>query len=305
MFRISLLLFSVFCLFSCTSPSAKKNDYSEEKASAPFESGLSMGAITNERLDEVSGIVASRKYPGYYWVHNDSGGDPSIFLIDSVAQLKAEVRLNGAENRDWEDIAIGPGADAGYVIYIGDIGDNRATRDFYSIYALPEPDLALTEAFTYVETSTFSTYTYEYPDGARDAETLLVDPTTGDFLVISKREDNVFVYHWPFGERTFDRYILHKITSIPFWMIVGGDISETGHELLLKDYESIFYWKKENDTPWVEAIQSSPHRLPYQPEPQGEAIGFSANGRGFVTLSELKGFNSSQLLFFYPRKESQ
>ena len=97
--------------------------------------------------------------------------------------------------------------------------------------------------------------------------------------------------------------MLHKVGGIPFWMIVSGDISPDGQELLLKNYESIFYWKKEPDVPWLEAIKTNPHRLPYQPEPQGEAVAFTANGQGYVTLSEGKNFNGPQHIYFYRRKQ--
>ncbi|MEQ8530416.1 MAG: hypothetical protein RIB86_01075, partial [Imperialibacter sp.] len=255
--------------------------------------------------DEISGIVASRKYPGFYWAHKDSGGSPSVFLIDSMAQLKAEVRLEGVINRDWEDIAIGPGLDEGYLLYVGEIGDNRAAYGNYSIYSFPEPELNISEGVQSLGISDFSTYQFQYPDGARDAETLLVDPTNRDIIVISKRGDNVIVYHWPFAEQTPEPYVLHKVGGIPFWMIVSGDISPDGQELLLKNYESIFYWKKEPDVPWLEAIMTNPHRLPYQPEPQGEAVAFTTSGRGYVTLSEGKGFHDSQHLYFYRRKSEE
>jgi hypothetical protein len=300
--RIAFYTLCFIVLVACNGKS-DKNDYAEEKARAPFEAATSMGIIKESSLDEISGIVASQKYPGFYWVHNDSGGSPSVYLIDSLAQLKAEISLEGVINRDWEDIAIGPGQDGAYLLYVGEIGDNRAVYGNYFIYSFPEPELNLHGDFQFVSISDFSTYQFQYPDGARDAETLLVDPTNHDIIIISKRGDNVIVYHWPFVEQTPEPYVLHKVGGIPFWMIVSGDISPDGQELLLKNYESIFYWKKEPGVPWLEAIKTNPHRLPYQPEPQGEAVAFTANGQGYVTLSEGKNFNGPQHIYFYRRKQ--
>lgn len=295
--------FPFFILIALLACETKQEDYAEEKARAPFEKAFSLGQVTAGALDEISGIVASRRYPGYYWVHNDSGGDPSVYLIDSTGTLVAEARLAGVMNRDWEDIAIGPGGNGvGHILYVADIGDNRAAHSSYFIYAFPEPAFTLSSADLYLTVDSFSTFEYVYPDGARDAETLLVDPANNDFLIVSKREENVFLYHWPSPRQTDEVFVVQKITSLPFWMIVGGDISENGLELLLKDYESVFYWKKDADTNWVEALKSNPHRLPYIPEPQGEAIAFNVEANGFVTISEREKLSGAPHLFLHRRK---
>jgi hypothetical protein len=40
---------------------------------------------------------------------------------------------------------------------------------------------------------------FQYPDGSRDAETLLLDPLTKDIYVISKREfEDIRVYRAPY-----------------------------------------------------------------------------------------------------------
>jgi len=48
--------------------------------------------------------------------------------------------VGGASNRDWEDMAIGPGpVDGQQYLYIGDIGDSLAQYDIKYIYRVPEP----------------------------------------------------------------------------------------------------------------------------------------------------------------------
>lgn len=301
-------MLSFFCIViftACGRHGSNKEEYTEEKAKAPFTSRVSLGTIAESELDEISGIVASQRYPGCYWVHNDSGGSPSIYLIDSLARLLAEVRLEGVANRDWEDIALGPSPNGDYSIYIADIGDNREVYGDYYIYKIDEPNLAAEDAMQFVATDDFSILQFQYPDGARDAETLLIDPNNSDILIVSKRGDNVVLYHWPVDQQTSEPFVLTRAGDLPFWMIVAGDISADGQELLLKNYESVFYWKKEKATSWLEAIKTNPHRLPYQPEPQGEAIAFTRSGDGYVTLSEGKGFNDTPHLYFYRRKREE
>jgi hypothetical protein len=294
----SLFIVLPGCSFFRESESEK---YQEEKAKAPFAAAVSLGKISDKRLDEVSGIVASHTYPGYYWVHNDSGGEPNLYLIDSTAKLVGQVKLAGIENRDWEDVALAPGTNGRDVLYIAETGDNSAQDGTYFIYTLEEPALDSLVNSEIIVVNDFSTYTFRYPDGARDAETLLVDPLTLDFIIVTKREDNVGVYFWAAPQSSSDVFKLEKSLTIPFWMVVGGDISRDGSELVLKDYESVFYWKKNPETSWIDALKTNPHRLPYQPEPQGEAIAFTADGDGYVTLSERKRL-SEQHLYFYSRK---
>ncbi len=37
---------------------------------------------------EVYGIIASRQWPGNYWVHNDSGDETIIYTVDLYGRLK-------------------------------------------------------------------------------------------------------------------------------------------------------------------------------------------------------------------------
>src|SRR5690606_37719118 len=71
-----------------------------------FSSPQPMGELDNDAIDEASGLVASHRYPGFLYAHNDSGGDPAVFMIDTLGHYHATIQLEGAENKDWEDIAI-------------------------------------------------------------------------------------------------------------------------------------------------------------------------------------------------------
>ena len=104
---ISTLLLLPF-LFGCHSDPGSDvtlNDpYSKE-----FSGGRQVAEIQDLRLTEASGMVASRKNKGLLWVHNDSGNQPRIFLIDTLGKVQRAFYLKNAMNFDWEDIAIGPG----------------------------------------------------------------------------------------------------------------------------------------------------------------------------------------------------
>ncbi|MCW8849578.1 MAG: hypothetical protein OQJ81_06315, partial [Melioribacteraceae bacterium] len=74
-----------------------------------FGPRMTLGTIENDDIDEASGIASSYKNMGILWTHNDAGGENRIFAIDSNGISRGTYYLNGIENRDWEDIAVGPG----------------------------------------------------------------------------------------------------------------------------------------------------------------------------------------------------
>lgn len=94
-------------------------------------------SLKSSEINESSGLVASRRFPGLYWTHNDSGDTADIFAVDGQGKLVGKpVRLLGATNVDWEDIA----ADEAGNLWIGDFGNNLNARTDLCLYVLPEPD---------------------------------------------------------------------------------------------------------------------------------------------------------------------
>ncbi|HEX9107875.1 MAG TPA: hypothetical protein VF832_11615, partial [Longimicrobiales bacterium] len=141
-------------------------------------------------LNESSGLAASRRHPGVLWTHNDSDGEPAVYAIDTRGRLLGTVRVTGARNVDWEDIALGPCA-AGDCLYIGDIGDNDAVRGEVQLYRVPEP------APGDAATAPAERLTLVYPDGPRDAEALFVLPDSSVYIVSKGRKSPVAVYRVP------------------------------------------------------------------------------------------------------------
>jgi hypothetical protein len=140
-------------------------------------------------LNEASGIAVSQRVPGRLWTHNDSG-QPVLFALDTHGAVTGRVRLTGAPVVDWEAIAVGP-CPAGSCIYIGDIGDNSAARKSISVYRFAEP------ADSPASVKVTDVFHATYPDGAHDAETLLVTPP-GDLYIVTKGDTSaVALYKFP------------------------------------------------------------------------------------------------------------
>jgi hypothetical protein len=68
-----------------------------------------------------------------------------------------------------------------HYLYIGDIGDNQAKCADITVYRVAEPKVGAAAAFGTMSTGAAQAIGLTYPDGPRDAETLLVDPLTRDF----------------------------------------------------------------------------------------------------------------------------
>lgn len=281
--RISILL---FVLSSCTAPETPPS------TEAPFATAVNTGRLRGADISEASGLVASLRFPGSMWTHNDSGSDPEVFLVDSTGSSQSVIVLQGITNRDFEDIARD-----GNTILVADIGDNRAVRDEVSIISFMEPQSLGNQSVTPI-----AIYRMTYPDGPRDAETLLVDPITRDWYIITKRESSVRVYRYPYPQNHSQIVMLERVPGVlPMTSVVGGDMSPDGSEILAKTYDDVYYWKRQGGEPLSETLMRPPAKAPYKSEPQGEAIAFTLRGSGFFTTTE-EGSNEPQWMKFYRRK---
>ena len=271
-----------------------------------FEEYLAMGPLSNPAIDEASGIAVSRQNSSYIWTHNDSGDLNRIFLIRNDGNYLGTFRLLGSGNRDWEDMAIGPGPieDKNY-LYIGEIGDNLGRYPIKYIYRLPEPDINLADSTVqWVDVANVDRIPFVYPDSIMmDAETLLVDPWAKDIYIITKREFPVTVYKLPYPQSKVDATVAIKYGTLPFTTATAGDISADGKEILVKTYDKVFLWTRNEGETIGDAFMRQPLRVPYTPEMQGEAIAFPEDGSGYYTLSESRG-GVTPIVYFYKRKDT-
>lgn len=119
--------------------------------------------LQDDRVTEASGMARDTKNQ-VYWVVNDSGALGVVYGVDAKGKVKGTLRYN-AFPLDAEAVAWNKDR-----LYVGDIGDNDQKRKSVRVYYFddPEPD---------DETRTYKAWDFRYPDGAHDAETLLVAPS--------------------------------------------------------------------------------------------------------------------------------
>jgi len=118
---IYIFAFTVFAFMIGSSSYATETDFGNQ---------VDLGLIGYDAISEASGIAASRSNPDVLWTHNDGGDSPRLFAFNTQGKHLGVYSIAGVSNRDWEDMAIGPGPiDGQQYLYIGEIGDNDAQYD--------------------------------------------------------------------------------------------------------------------------------------------------------------------------------
>ena len=267
-------------------PTTAADDPTTTAAAAPegYGPAVLLGRL-DPAVDESSGLAASRRNPGLLWTHNDSGDDPVVYCADRQARSCGTWLVTGAGARDWEDMAVGPGPEAGRsYLYLGDIGDNNGDLRQVVVYRVPEPAVPAAAGAGRGATEAAERIPLRYADGPHDAEALLVHPTSGDIYVVTKEPLTARVYKATDG-------VLERIASlsIGIGLVTGGDISPDGRRVALCTYASGFELTlPASATPdGFDAIWRQPLRpVDLPPRTQGEALAYRLDGNALLTTSE-------------------
>ena len=136
--------------------------------------------FSDKRLKEISGLAYSNVYEDIVWTHNDSGGGPKLYAIDTnTCETVAVLTMDGVPARDIEAIAAGVNTIGERVLWVGDIGDNTAARSTISLYEVREPRNLVSQRVRAIR------YALHYSQ-PQDAEALIADPVSDQLWVISK-----------------------------------------------------------------------------------------------------------------------
>jgi hypothetical protein len=254
---------------------------------------------------EISGIAVSRDNPGALWAHNDHGEDPIVFAFDRLGRPLGSFALEGAQNVDWEDIALGPGPGGADHLYVGDIGDVDGERDVVVVYRVREP--ALSSRFGDAVQSEpvpidADAIELSYADGeGRDAEALFVDPVDSNLVVLSRARDTgaTEVFTVPVDD---DDAVLRPLTDAeraPHLEgdVVAADISADGSTVVVAfDGDETRLWRRAPGESLAETFAREPCTGPAGPK-HTRAIAIA--GDGYVMVPEGA---SPRIVFVEPRR---
>jgi hypothetical protein len=230
-------------------------------------------------LSEASGLAVSRRVPGRLWTHNDSG-EPVVFALDSRGSVAGQLRLAGARVDDWEAIAVAE-CPAGSCLYIGDIGDNDARRKQIAIYRVPEPEASASVA------NVSDVFYASYPDGAHDAEALLIS-NDGRLHVMTKGETGpIALYRFPADLKPGQTHRLERVgaplatKADAASRVTDAAVSADGQWAVVRTERNAVIYRAADllAGQWREArrVDLAPLR-----EPQGEGIAMAADNTIFV-----------------------
>lgn len=228
-----------------------------------------------DEVHEASGLALGRRDAGVLWTHADSG-EPQVLAVSLDGTVRGVVRVAGADVEDWEDIAVGPCA-GGSCLYVGDIGDNDASRARITVYRVPEPDPAGgTSAPAEALHAT-------YPDGPQDAEALFVDPN-GRIHVVTKGEGGpVAVFRFPDSPRPGAVSRLERVATLSGGKvgrnerITGADVSADGRWVALRTLRTVSFHPLE-DLAAGRAGEPTRFDVSAADEAQGEGIALGPGG---------------------------
>ena len=217
-------------------------------------------------------MTRSVRHPNVIWVHNDSGDEAVLYGVDDrTCATVAELRLRGVQARDFEGLASSVDDEGRAFLWVGDIGDNRDSWSDVSIYRVREP------AKLGERSRSPRRWRFTYPDQPHNAETLMVsnsDDTTG-----------VWVATWQLASGGLYSVPLRKGVAIADRvgdvgsLITDGAIHPAGNGYVLRDYLDVHVFQ---GLPPGRRIA----KLALPAQVQGEAITWTADGRGVFIASE-------------------
>ena len=213
-----------------------------------------VGNMDYPALSEVSGIVCERAANGdavgRWWVMNDSGNDAVVFAVDEKGQLVREIKVEGAKNFDWEDVAIDGGR-----LYISDLGNNGNGRKDLGVYAVDgvlgdqgEPLEVVWYGMCYEDQETYPAEVMEY-----DCESIFF--LDGKFAVLTKHrkpnwEPNPGTKLYVLDElNAGEGNVLRKVDErgdVGLW-VTAADMSPSGDRLAVLGMTELWVFDRPED----------------------------------------------------------
>ena len=245
---------------------------------------------------ESSGLVASTTSPGILFTHNDSGDTARFFAVDRDGNTLGTYTLMGATAKDWEDMGRGPGPGGLSYLYLADIGSNSEARTKVVVYRVLEPtvDPAAPPGAVTIPSGAVEKFTLTYPDGGHNSESILLHPTSGELVVVSKAKDGVsgiYSVHVPLTKTkgfavVFTKVGTHTFAGHPVGRLAtGGSVSADGTLAVVRTYFGAGVWEVDGSIATALATTAPAASFGLPLTGQGEGIAFAAD-RSLLTSSE-------------------
>lgn len=260
---------------------------------------LWMGKLESEGLPETSGLAASSTDPNLLFAVNDSGNPPGIFALTLRGKEAGYWPIDYPDLHDFEDLAAFVLDGKSYLL-LADTGDNLHWRPRLHILVFETPDteksgkpLELAWRFSFT-----------FPEGYRDVESVAVDVGSDSIFVISKRYVPPEVFRLPLqpGADVVVAEPVVLLNGIPqpterdlredpsygthSSMPTAFDIS--GRDAVVVTYKEAYLYRRKLGEPWAEAFSGLPKRIRLPYISGLESVAFDSRGRYFYVTGERK-----------------
>jgi hypothetical protein len=250
---------------------------------APSTAPVTVCTATDHRLIGLSGLIVTGT--GFISI-SDSNVDKSairVFFLDKHCRYLRSISYPTAAY-DPEDVARGRDG----TLYVADIGDNDSRRSSIAVWRI-----APSSTRPHI-------YRYRYPDGAHDAEAMLL---SGDDtpIFVTKEVGRSGVYVPARAADPSGRPVpLKKVgtfapqvtgTANPFGIIgnlvvTGAAMTSDRSRVALRTYSDAYEWEVPHGDVVAAITSGTPHVIPLPNEPQGESIAYSTDGTHLYTVSD-------------------
>ena len=212
-------------LFGCSN----KEIDSAEIDSAEIVSKIVLPKIINE----TSGLEF---YNNNFITHNDSGGEPSLYVFNEMGEVIETIGLNKnpdfeIENNDWEDIT----NDNEY-LFVADTGNNFGNRDNLNIIRVNKGTDFMVDGIIEISYSDQESF-FPRPKHKYDAEAIIV--IEDKIALFSKDRENLNTDLYLVDKNQNGSQILTSEVSYNVnTLITGGDYDEDRNLLALVSYNA-------------------------------------------------------------------
>ncbi len=281
-------------------------------APVAYAPGRELCRLADPALRESSGLAASRRNPGVFWTHNDSGALPRLHAFNAKGQDLGTYPV-AAGALDWEDMAAATVGGRHYLV-VADTGDNFRLRPWATLLWMEEPAVPAAPAADGKPAGPPAiparALHFVFEGGPADCESVAVDQSDGTIYLVSKpgrgaRASTVYSLPGPFppagaagggavppeppagatGEKAL---VARKVAEVQIADPTAMDISPDGRRALIVNLRGGFEFARRAGEAWKEAFAREPRTIRLPDRPQGEAACYGPDGLTIYLTSETR-----------------